>query len=177
MTTTNTTPPLAKPRRWIPIALLISGVLNLLLIGLGVGHWYHHRDMMAAGDGGPVTGRTFSGGPGEHGFERVLQYVPADQRDEVRGAMRKLRESRQANFEKLQMLRSDVDTALTTEPFDRAKVEAAYAALRKQGAAMQDSSQNALIDIVAKLPLEARQKMAEFRRPGAWRQGEHRRPQ
>lgn len=174
MTNTNTSMPTDKPKRWMPLTLLVSGILNLLLIGLVGGHWYYHRTMMF--HHGFSAEHTFNEGEGRR-FEGFLSAVPADKRDDVRALMQKMREARQANFEKIRRLRDEADKAFVAEPFDRAKFQAAFQALRTQSETMQDEYQATLMDIAAKLPPEARQKLADLRRPGGgWRPGADRRP-
>jgi uncharacterized membrane protein len=58
--------------------------------------------------------------------------------------------------------RQVVADAIKAEPFDRAKLETAFAALREHDAAMAAGAQDWLVDFVAGLDPEGRAKVAEL---------------
>jgi uncharacterized membrane protein len=58
--------------------------------------------------------------------------------------------------------RQQVADAIRTEPFERGKLEAAFAALREREAAMAAGSQAWLADFIARIGPESRAKVAEL---------------
>lgn len=57
--------------------------------------------------------------------------------------------------------RLDLRDAILAEPFDRARVEAAYKAFRAADGRMQEAHGAVVIDVLAKLPLEDRKALVE----------------
>lgn len=83
------------------------------------------------------------------------------------GAMlQQLLQANRARFhqrlEELFAARQQVADAIKAEPFDRARLETAFAALREREAAMAAGAQDWLAEFVARLDPEARAKVAEL---------------
>jgi uncharacterized membrane protein len=154
MTTAGPQPTLQR-RRWVRPLIWLSVALNLLFLGLLLGAAW--RFSMGA-PGGPRLG----------GAGQMLGFVsslPKERRDAVlrdanfrRGELRELRRTaREAARERFQ--------ALTTEPFDRARVEAAQARLNAAEARLREVTTNLLLSAASAMTPEERRKFARWRGP------------
>ena len=131
--------PLAKR---LSIALAVSIAINLLLAGIWVGRAFRHPR--------PPMG------------EQGMHETPAD-REGRRGLLRglyrehgdELREKRRAIADARRTARD----ALQKEPFDRAALESALAALRKETGASQEILHRAIVEAAAKGSPEERMKL------------------
>ena len=137
--------------RWVGWALMASLALNLFLGGvIGVRFWREHwRDgpERMAGQLGP-TARLAAAFP-ESGREKVKAALDAKQQ-ELRDRGREFRRTR---AEALQVL--------SAEPFDRAKVTAAFAEARRTADAMSMIAQDAIIEAGEKLTSEERKALRD----------------
>ena len=152
-------------RRWTGIALAVSLLLNLFLIGVLVGGrlaW------------GPVGGFDPASGPGF--VPQMMRSLPpearavaldvfGDRRAMVRDRLADMRRTHRATYE-----------ALTAEPFDPAALTAALADLRSQVDGLQLSVHQALVDVASQLDAEDRRAMAETLRDLAQGQRRNHRP-
>lgn len=126
-------------RRWLVLGVL-SGVLNLFLIGFLVG-----RQAFGPGGCGP---RGFMRGPHMAFHDRV--------KPEDRARLRqRLGEVRQA--------REQVRAALLREPYDPAQLETALSSLRRRSDEVQDDMHRMLLEGAAKLSPDERRRLADSR--------------
>lgn len=155
----NTQAPTAGTKRrlpWIGIALVVSLAVNLLVIGMAAGHWTHRHD---GAWGGRFAGKSGTEGRA-HGMMRAF---PEELRGEMEGIMRERRTQAEPVLEQLRAARREAREALRAEPFDRARLAAAYAEMRRHGDVLEQSFHEAMIDAASRLSPEARQKLAEMR--------------
>lgn len=148
-------PPLARPAdgRWRTWALLASLVANLFLGGVLLG-----RNLAPAQPAAPVGSGARAGGGGMAARARSLptaerlkfMAVFARHRAEIRAARAELH------------LKGDLSrAAMTANPYDRARAEAAFADVRAASARLQAALQTALADAAADLSPEARGQLAQ----------------
>lgn len=129
------------------IALLavlgISLALNFFVFGfLAAGAWHH---------------------PHSRG-DRIARYAaisglgraPGPLRDRVENALRKQRPELRQTLERVREARRDVRAAMRAEPLDRAKLNAAFAALRERVDGLQTVIYGAVGDAVATAPAAER---------------------
>lgn len=128
-------------RRWLILGVG-SAVLNVFLIGFLVG-----RQVLGPGgcDGGRGIGRPFH----RHEFR---QYVGAEDRKRLKDSVRDVRQAREA-----------VREALTREPFDRARLEAALGTLRERTSGIQLEMHRVLLERASSLDADQRKRLAESR--------------
>lgn len=134
--------------RWVGWVLIASLALNLFLAGvLGVRYWREQQWRAERTMTGPI-GRIAQGLP-ESGRTKVRAVIDS-RRDQIR---EQGREYRRARGEAMQ--------ALAAEPFDRMKVEAAFAEARRRADAMSATMQAAMIEASAQLSAEERKAFRE----------------
>jgi uncharacterized membrane protein len=144
-----------------PVRLLLVGSLALNLFGIGA--IAADAVMDDDGHGGLFGGHCrpprFTGLPSPRELREVLP--ESDQ-----AKLDKLLEANRAQFhqrrDELFAARQAVADAIKAEPFDRAKLETAFAALRERDAAMAAGAQDWLVDFVAGLDPAGRAKVAEL---------------
>jgi uncharacterized membrane protein len=152
--------------RWLTIALVISLGINLLILGAVAGHLLSgHRHMwqrpgMMQGEAGRGADR-----PGDMVIQRMTAALPAEHRPAFEAAMAQHRPQLVESGRAVREARTKVRDAMVAEPFDRAKLDAAFAELRARSQELQTAVHTAVSDAAVKLPAEARQKLAEFNRP------------
>jgi uncharacterized membrane protein len=129
--------------RRLLVALVVSGSLNLLLIGFVVARIIGHHPHPPPGPG-PFHARAM--------FD--LGRSP-----ELRAELQQQKEKLQPKHRALRAARSEVEQALLAEPYDRARVERALGALRQATTAMQEGMHTALLDIAANLDPEQRRAL------------------
>lgn len=142
--------------RLINIALVVSIAFNLLFAGLIV------TGAVRNGPFGPDWGRHpprshFSFTP--HAFMRAL---PEDERDHARAMMEPHRDEIRQDFGKLRQARAEVAAAVTAQPFDRARLDAALADLRARYQAIAEASQGAIADVIESLDDKGRAETARY---------------
>jgi uncharacterized membrane protein len=106
----------------------------------------------------------FMGLPSPRELRDVL---PEDDHAKLKALMEANRAQFHQRLDALFAARQQVADAVRAEPFDQAKLETAFAALREREAAMAAGTQNWLAAFVAQLDPESRAKVAELltRRP------------
>jgi len=140
-------------RPWLKMALFASVAVNLLVAGLGVGHY-------VARPGGPPTGMA-SGVPG-----RALEGMAPEQRRVVDDAFAKRRGEMQAARRAFGESRTRAAEILSRPTFDEAALSGALAEVRRNAEAVQRLMHETTIEAARSLPQDARQKLAEAgRRP------------
>jgi len=155
------TPAGTPPRRWIFWALLASAAVNLLLIGLFIGHLMHPALGWRGMHGAGFAAERERGGM----MDRALRDLPREERKEIREFWEERRKAARPRIEALREARDEARKAMTAEPFDKAKAAAALAEVRRRGDALQAELHASLIESAAKLPPEVRARLGEMRGP------------
>ena len=137
------------PRRGLMPALVVSLVINLAFVGLFAGHY-----IFRPGHGHGV----------DFAIDRILHSMPKEARAPVRAVLEAHRPQVAAKIAELRKARHDVRAALTADPFDRAKLDAAFAEVQSASMAMQADLHTVVADAVSKLDPEARHKLNEWGR-------------
>jgi uncharacterized membrane protein len=101
----------------------------------------------------------FMGLPSPRELREVL---PDDGQAKLNALMEANKPQFRQRLEALFTARQQVADAVRAEPFDRARLETAFAVLRDREAAMAAGAQNWLADFVAQLDPESRAKVAEL---------------
>jgi Spy/CpxP family protein refolding chaperone len=141
--------------RKLVIALAVSVALNLFGLGFVVARGLRHRDQLAMHGPGmrPPAGMDF--GP-RHMMRGLRDLGPAGQQ-----MMDARREAMRAHHRALRDAQDAVNKALTAEPFDPNKLNAALAELRARQAAAAQAAHGALVDLAGKLDADQRRALAE----------------
>lgn len=142
--------------RWVGWVMIASLALNLFLAGvLGVRYW---REQQWRSE------RAMTGGP----IGRIAQGLPESGRTKVRAVIDSKRDQIRELSRDYRRARGEAMQALAAEPFDRAKVDAAFAEARRRADAMSATMQAAMIEASAQLTPEERKafrdRMAERER-------------
>ena len=133
--------------RLVPVLLALSLAANVFIGGIVAGHMFgphgfHHR-------GGPGRDVKFE--------ERVLS---PEGRETVRAAFKEKREDLFASAREAKKLRAAISGAMGADPFDRARAEAAVAALQAHDAEQHRLIASIMIDAAEKLSPEDRKALA-----------------
>lgn len=148
-------------RRWLGPALLISLVINLFLVGL-IGASVIHRAKMRGGDLGPP--------PAFFGMmHKGFSNLPPDDRAVMRNIMLHEFPIIRPYFAKIDQARRDLAVTIGTEPFDAAKVSAAFARVDAAQAEMIQATRSAMIAGFGKMSVEQRGRFADAMRKQAER--------
>jgi uncharacterized membrane protein len=142
--------PLAKR---LSIILAISVAVNLLLAGIMVGRAFRHRP--------PPP-------PDAHGFHADRE----GRKGPLRGLFREHGDALRDKRRSMGDARRTARDALAAEPFDRAALERALEALRKETTASQEIMHRAIVESAAKGSPDERKKLGHaLERPGMGRDG------
>ena len=125
--------------KWLVVALAISLIVNLLLIGFVAGR-----------ASGFTPARPGAGPDPTAGFYRSLRFLPESKRDELAPLLRR---SRREIFE-----------ALSEEPYDPDRVAGALAEVRARITASMEVSHRTFIEVTRDLTSEQRQVLLEAMR-------------
>ncbi|MGE0717508.1 MAG: periplasmic heavy metal sensor [Alphaproteobacteria bacterium] len=143
-------------RRWLlPAGLLASLALNVFLGSALVGRYTHDR---ARGEPWMLAS-----------LREFAERLPPSARETTRETLRARRAMLGAQRQELRDARFAVARALGAEPFDRAAAAGAFARLREATQAISVTTQEAIVDAAARLPVEARRELIE-RSPRSQRQ-------
>lgn len=135
---------------WLLLAsLVVNGLLGGYLIGRQAGppHW---RMPPMAGEQATLT----------------LGTVPPPLREAMRSELRERRGDLRARFETLRTARGELRDAIGAEPFDPKRLDAAFATLRTAQSTLQVDLHAVAVDVVGKMSLEERKRLAEWRPEG-----------
>lgn len=132
--------------RWLIVALAVSVVLNLALIGFWVGH-EHGAPSWAQARVDP-----------SFGLARALRFLPDERREELFGdqSAREIRIALGRSLRGLRAHQRDVNAALTAEPFDADALAEALEAFRTGMGEAHVRNHRLLVDIAANLTAEER---------------------
>jgi Spy/CpxP family protein refolding chaperone len=154
--------------RRLRILLVVSLAVNLFFIAV-VAVWAvagpgYLRGVMGFGPHGP----RMMGMP----FPRQIRNVLNEPGQQILDSMLEARrEAFHTNLDAMFEARAALAQAVAAEPFDRAKVEAAMAALRDREAVLHAGAQNMILELAAQLDAEQRVKLAELLKPNErWRE-------
>jgi uncharacterized membrane protein len=143
-----------------PVRLLIVGSLALNLFGIGV---IAADAIMDGGRHGGLFGHCppprFTGLPSPRELRDVLPENDQAKLDEL---LKANKDQFHQRLDALFAARQGVADAIKAEPFDQARLAAAFGALREQQAGMAAGSQEWLIELVAGLDPDGRAKVAEL---------------
>ncbi|HEX7777526.1 MAG TPA: periplasmic heavy metal sensor [Parvibaculum sp.] len=159
MSDTSSTPAKDSARRWIGPALLISLVINLFLVGL-IGAAMAHRPRLHQGEFGPP--QPFFGM-----MHKGVAGLPPDDRAAVRDMMLHEFPIIRPYFARIDQTRRDLAVTIGTEPFDAAKVAAAFAKVDAAQAEMIQATRAAMIAGFGKMSPEQRGRIAAMMRKQA----------
>lgn len=150
-----------KQDRRLRIALAVSVGLNLLVAGLAIGAAFHggpDRDKMS---------RDLGFGPFSEALDmnqrRALRDSLIEKSPEIRSAM----QQRRADL-------SQLLAALRAEPFDVSRMQSALETMRQRLTTQLTLGQNALADVLIKMPTEQRLEFADRLERGQRRGGKDR---
>lgn len=135
--------------RWVGWVLIASLALNLFLAGVvGVRYW---REQQWRSERSTMTGP----------IGRIAQGLPESGRTKVKAVLDSRREQIREQNREFRRARSEAMQALAAEPFDRAKVEAAFAEARRRADGVSAIMQGAMIEASAQLTPEERKAFRE----------------
>jgi len=130
-------------RIWLLLG--VSLALNMFCLGVFAARHFGMRERFGR-DGGP---RAFMHHSGLHNAGPEVQDILKRHRDDVRERMHALNDSRKR-----------VRDALKSEPYDAARVAAAFADVRDKSSAMQADMHSVLIEVAKQLGPDQRRRMA-----------------
>jgi uncharacterized membrane protein len=139
--------------RWLTILLIVSLVVNGFLAGaiaIGGLHGFGHRGMM-------VRAHMDRGA----GMFRDTHVLSEEGREAFHAVFRKSRDDLRPSFRETRRLRDELGAALAADPWDRPRVEQAFAALRDAEAAHQAAFSTTLIDAFERLSAADRRALVE----------------
>lgn len=143
-----------------PVRLLIVGSLALNLFGIGA---VAADAIMDRGGHGGLFGHCrpprFMGLPSPRELRDVL---PESDQAKLDRLLQANKDRFHQRLDALFAARQGVADAIKAEPFDRAKLETAFGALREQEAGMAAGAQDWLVDFVAGLDPAGRAKVADL---------------
>jgi Spy/CpxP family protein refolding chaperone len=127
------------------VLLLVSLAGNLFLGGVWVGRFAHHRghgEWSDARDGGGMV---------EKVLERIAGDLPRDQRKAFRELMEQQRDKLAAGGQDMRTARDALRATIAAHPFERAKFDAAFAAMRERSQTFWTDLQQAIGDALEKV--------------------------
>lgn len=136
--------------RWLAVALAVSLLVNLVLVGFMAGRY----------SAGAVRPPSFDPMLGMRGAAGILS---EQRREELRPRLRQFRAAG-PSLKRLRGTQRTLSDAVTADPFEREKLESALASFRNDLLASQESSHGAFVDLVAALTPEERKRMLKSMR-------------
>ncbi len=152
----------ARAGKWLALALLVSLGANMFMGGLLAG-----RFAGQPADPPPGTGTGPGGGPGPDQplvalIRRMASALPGDERTAFEQAfLDRRRDIVRANVA-VREARLALRGAIVADPFDRPRVEQAFADLRARNAEQQRVLHTIAIDAMVRLPQASRQSLADW---------------
>ncbi|HVX37081.1 MAG TPA: periplasmic heavy metal sensor [Hyphomicrobium sp.] len=146
--TVEANPSTPRRSRLVYPALILSLALNLLFIGgLATAAWHYYTRHAR----------------GEFGLLAFSQQLPAEHRDAFRKQVIDARASMKDQREAVRNAWLEVNSLLTTEPFDKEKLKAAMAKLRDTENQFRTSLNNSFAEIAASVTPEERKLLQTWR--------------
>ena len=139
--------------KWLIIALVFSLAVNFALAGFFIGRASNfdlHRTVMD-----PTLG-----------FSRVLRQLPDERRSELRPLIRKHFREMRPSLGGIRQAQSDLNSALTAEPFDAPALAMALDQFREHLSDNQAASHGSLVELVAALKPGERHLLVQAMRRG-----------
>ncbi|HYE00803.1 MAG TPA: periplasmic heavy metal sensor [Alphaproteobacteria bacterium] len=133
--------------RRLRLLLIASLALNLALGGLLAG--------------GAIRQWAWGGHGGEAPMRGLMRVLPAESHEAARAALAAGRPEMEARLAALRDARRELVAALAREPYDRAAVEAAFAALRARTAEVQAQAHGTVAGLAAGLGPEQRRRLGQ----------------
>jgi uncharacterized membrane protein len=137
---------MTKTVKWLGIGLVVSLGLNLFVLGAWVGKIARH--------GNTVETERVTLGP-------MTESLSPEGRQLVRQSIRTNRKEAIPIFKELNAARERANQALETDPFDPAAYEAALRDIRAYSEAGQALLHTTLVDVVSRLSMDDRRRLAE----------------
>lgn len=149
------------------LLLTLSLALNLLIIGALAGAFFL----------GPRRGHWHGSSRGEdYGLSSFARQLSADRRSEVRKSIKRDREALRPLFEGIQEARRAAGEALVAEPFDRAKVKAAFDEIGAAEMRLRDAGVDVFLNTAESLTADERKALKAWweKRRGRYKYREYR---
>ncbi|NVJ99543.1 MAG: periplasmic heavy metal sensor [Alphaproteobacteria bacterium] len=136
--------------KWLLLILGLSMAINVFVLGMTLGREFK-----------PVHGPM--GGPrelAEFNLRRLASYLPEDQQSELRAILGKHRENLRGQFRAMREREEKIRALLFAETVDLEALEALLEAQEEGMNALKAPVRSIILDVVAKLDQETRQKLA-----------------
>ena len=147
----------------VAIILFASLAANVFLGGYLAGRWTGGpKDPGGAHDRPPPPSRG-----GDAGIGAVIAADPA-LREKIRAEVRQRRPAMRRGFREQRALQTELAEALSAEPFDRARIEAAFEAMSSASLARNKERFSIMLDVLEDLPADERAALVETMRE-RWR--------
>jgi len=154
---------MSSKMKWLVAALVVSVGLNLFVAGVWIG-----REL----SGGPERR---AGAPARMDFNirRLASYLPEAEQRQLRRLMKDHRRSMKATFKGMRVSEKRIRTLMLAETVDREALKAALDEHEQVARQLQGPVKSIILDVVAKLDRETRQKIADemFSRRNRLRRG------
>lgn len=168
--TPDSSAPKGRWARWRGPVLFVSLGLNLFLVGVMAGGWWHqhhgrgmrHHMMgqhMQMGRPGEIGGMPMRGGMAV--LRDAIQQLPEADRKLFEDSMAQRRAEVQQLQQDVRTARQKVNETIRAEPFDKKAMAGALAAVRDKIMTMQARLHDGFVEAVAKLPADKRREFAE----------------
>jgi len=144
--------------------LIVSLALNLLFVGLMAGSWWRH-----GGPGGGGRHKVFTGA-----IEQLMKELPEEKRAISAKLLAEHRDAGKPVRQQLRDARKAAKDAVLTEPFDKAKAEAALAQFREIKTSQHESMHTMIMGMLTQLNLNERTRLLENIREGFKARRRHR---
>lgn len=150
--------------RWLTIVAVVSLAINLMIAGAVAGHLLSGRHHVWR-ESEVMRGETrMPDRPGEAVIQRMTAAVPPENRAVFLAVIAEHRQQIADAGRQVRDARIKVRDAIAADPFDRAKLDQAFAALRERSQQLQASLHATVSDAASKLPPDARAQLADFNR-------------
>ncbi len=149
-------------RRWLVLSMAFSGLLNIFLVGVLAGRVLaeNHHQVFRFGRQIVTAAR--------------VQELPADEMQRYRAVAKEHRPAIRAARRALRAARNDAENDIGAPTFDKAKVTADLAAMRRDSAAVQEAVHASLVDALEALsPASRASLVAHHRASTASAPGDH----
>ena len=136
-------------RKWVVVALVVSALLNVCLIGVFIGRH------IATGMGPPMQGNP------RFGVLRWAHTLPEARKRELADVLTEYRRAARPDIRALRGHQSDLRDAMLSEPLDREAVLEALTALNTSLRTGQRAGHEALVRVLEALSVEERRALDE----------------